>query len=229
MQKGDIIYLDYESWTEDKKELFDTTRLEVAKKENKYNEKAKYKPIPIVVGIGRLIKGLDNHILQSEVDKEYEVEILPEDAYGERDPKNIRIYSIRELLRKDIKPEIGKEITIDGKIGTIVRGGVGRVIVDFNNPLAGKKLFYKYKVVKKVEELKEKIKSIIEMHYESSEDFEINVEGENAEIKLVEKCKYDQTWFYAKFRIIGDLRDYGNFKKIRLIEEYVKKEDERHE
>lgn len=226
MQKGDIIYLDYELWTADKKELYETTREEVAKKENKYNEKIKYKPIPIVVGVGRLIRGLDNHILNVEVDKEYEVEILPEDGYGERDKEKLKIYSIRELLRKEIKPEIGKEITIDNKVGTIVGSGAGRVRVDFNHPFAGKKLFYKYKIIKKVEDLKEKISTIIEMHYKKFEGFEINVNEDLVEIKLIEECKYDFGWFYAKSKIISDLREYVNLKKIRFIEEYVKKEED---
>lgn len=227
MQKGDIIYLDYEGWIADKKELFDTTKEETAKKENKYNKNAKYKPIPIIVGVGRLIKGLDDHILQAEVDKEYEIEILPQDAYGDRDPSKVKIYSIRELKRKEIVPEIGKEITIDDKVGTIVGGGAGRVRVDFNPQLSGKKLFYKYKITKKVEEIKERIETIIEMHYGERTGFEVSTEGNETTIKLADRCKYEPSWFYTKYRIVNDLRDYVDMKKIRFIEEYVKKEEEK--
>lgn len=229
MQKGEIIYLEFEAWLNDKTELLETTKEEVAKKENKYNEKANYKPIPTIVGAGRLIKGLDDHILQAEVEKEYEVEILPIDAYGERNPKDVKVYSIRELLRKGIKPEIGKEIIIENRVGTIVRGGIGRVLVDFNHPFAGKKLFYKYKIVKKVEDLKEKIATIIEIHYGNSTTFEINVEGENAEIKLPKGREYDQDWFYNKVKVVSDLWDYVNLKKVRFIEEHLKKEDKKEE
>ena len=105
MEKGDIIQLEYEGWIAGSDELFDTTNEDLAREQEVHDEERTYGPMYTVIGEGRLIKGLDEHILEAEVGKEYEIEIAPEDAYGERDPKNVETHSMRELARLKIEPE----------------------------------------------------------------------------------------------------------------------------
>jgi FKBP-type peptidyl-prolyl cis-trans isomerase 2 len=72
----------------------------------------------------------------------------------------------------------------DGRIGKILSVSGGRITVDFNNPLAGKTLIYKVNVLRKVEDLSEKIKSFIEFLFRRDLNFEIK---ENKLVVEVEK------------------------------------------
>ena len=230
MRKGDIIRWEFEAWiVEDgKEELFDTTNEELAKEHGIHDPNIKYGPMVSVVGVGRLIKGIDEKLLKARVGKEYEVVIEPQDAYGERDPKLVKIHSYRELARQKIEPEVGKEVIINNKRGRIVTVTPGRVVIDFNHPLAGKTLKYRYKVVERIEEPAEKVKAIIEMDYgKDVEQFKITVEGDDIVIELPDVCKYDSNWAVAKYAIVGDIRDYVGNKNIKFIELYEKKEEKK--
>ena len=225
MEKNDIVYMEYDVWTKESNELVETTHEEQAKNGNIHDEKIKYKPVPVVVGVGRVIKGLDNSLLNAEVGKEYDVEILPSEAYGERDSKLVEIFSLHEFRRRKITPEVGAEVNLKNKTGIITSVTAGRVRVDFNKRFAGKTLRYKYKIVRKAEK-DEKTNAVIEMHYENPKDFEVKTDGDEVTIKLPDVCKYDQGWFLAKYSIVSDLRDYAEIRKVKFVEEYVKKEKE---
>ena len=123
MKKGDIIHLDYEAWLIDNNELFDTTKEEVAKKNNLFDEKVTYKPLPLIVGANKVVKGLDDHLMKAKVGKEYSVEIEPKDGFGERNPKLIEMHSKREILRL---PEFkkGDKKTTPENILDAIEGGV---------------------------------------------------------------------------------------------------------
>ena len=225
MEEGDIIQLEYEGWIGGSDELFDTSKPELAQEEEIYDEERTYGPMYTVVGTGRLIKGLDEHLLEAEVDKEYEIEIEPEDAYGERDPKNVETHSMRELARLKIEPEIGRTVTIRNKTGWISGIFAGRVRVDYNHKLAGKTLRYKYKVVGRPEEPAEVIKAIIAMNYGREEEFGIELEGEDAvAVTLPDVCKYDPNWTLAKLRLVNDMREIAGMTTVTMLEVYIKKE-----
>ena len=225
MEEGDIIQLEYEGWIGGSDELFDTSKPELAQEEEIFDEERTYGPMYTVVGTGRLIKGLDEHLLEAEVDKEYEIEIEPEDAYGERDPKNVETHSMRELARLKIEPEIGRTVTIRNKTGWISGIFAGRVRIDYNHKLAGKTLLYKYKVVGKPEEPAEVIKAIIAMNYGREEEFGIELEGEDAvAVTLPDVCKYDPNWTLAKLRLVNDMREIAGMTTVTMLEVYIKKE-----
>jgi len=57
----------------------------------------------------------------------------------------------------------------------------------------------------------------------------VHVKGEEADIVLLEQCKYDPRWMLTKLQIIRDLREYAGMNKVRLIEEYVKPEEKKDE
>jgi FKBP-type peptidyl-prolyl cis-trans isomerase 2 len=225
MKEGDIIQLEYEGWIAGSDELFDTSKAELAQEEEIFEEERTYGPMYTVVGTGRVIKGLDDELLKAEVDKEYELEIPPEDAYGERDPKNVETHSMRELARLKVEPEIGRTVTIRNKSGWISGIFAGRVRVDYNHKLAGKTLRYKYKVVGKPEEPAEIIKAIIAMNYGREEEFGIELEGdEGVVVTLPDVCKYDPNWTLAKLRLVNDMREIAKMTTVTMLEVYVKKE-----
>ena len=215
MEEGDIIQLEYEGWIAGSDELFDTSKEELAREEDIFDEERTYGPMYTVVGTGRLIKGLDEHLMKAEVDKEYELEIPPEEAYGERDPKNVETHSFRELARLKIEPEIGRTVNIRNKTGWISGIFAGRVRVDYNHKLAGKTLRYKYRVVGRPEGADEVIKAIIAMNYGREDEFEIELDGTEAvSLTLPDVCKYDPNWTLAKLRLVNDMREIAGMVTV---------------
>lgn len=222
--KGDIVLMDFDGWIADTNELFDTTNAQTAKDNNVFNEKMQYKPMPVLVGGARIFPGLDEAIESAEIGKETEVVIPPEKAAGQRDPKLVEMISMREFLKQDIEPRVGMEVNIRNRHGTITAVTPGRVRVDFNRPLAGKELKYKFTIVSKLEGDEEKVKGVLEMDYGTSEGFGVTVEDKVISIVLPDVCKYDQNWMLAKYRVVADLREAMGATNVRFIEEYVKAE-----
>lgn len=234
IQRKDIIHLDYDLWVAEDNILFDTTHKELAEEHEIADENATYQPRAIIVDEGKLVSGLYKSLLEAEEGKEYEIEIPPEEGLGTRDPKLVEWHMMNEIRRQKLEPVVGKEITIKDKSGRersgiVTMASPRRVRVDYNNPLAGKTLKYKYKVMDKATGLEDKVSTILEMDFGRKDEFVIKIENEEAEIKLPDVCKYDQMWLLAKYKIVNDLREYADLKKIRFIEEYVKKEEKAEE
>lgn len=226
IEKGDIVWIEYDAWTVNPNgtlTLFDTTHEEVAKKDGKFDEKKVYMETPVDVGRGRLFEGLEAAILEAKVGETKEVIIPAEKAAGARDPRLIELRTEREFLRREINPEVGMEVAIGGKHGTVTAVSAGRVRVDFNNPLAGKTLKYVFKVARKAKTPEERVRAVIDMDYGLSEQFKIHLEDGVAEIQLPDVCKTDEKWFVSKFRVVADLRELSELKAIRFLEEYEKK------
>ncbi|HEX9341102.1 MAG TPA: FKBP-type peptidyl-prolyl cis-trans isomerase [Thermoplasmata archaeon] len=227
IEKGDIVWLEYDAWTINPtgtQTLFDTTHDEVAKKEGKFDEKKVYMEAPVVVGRGRLFEGLEEALLRATLGEPKEVVIPPEKGAGARDPRLVELRTEREFLRQEINPEVGMEVSIKGKHGVVTAVSAGRVRVDFNNPLAGKTLKYAFRVTRKAKTPEERMRAILDMDYGLGDQFKIQLKDGTAEIQLPDVCKTDEKWFVSKFRVVADLRELSELKTIRFLEEYEKKE-----
>jgi len=239
MHKGDIVRWDYEGWTKGAKpedsELFETTVETLAKDKGMHKEGALYGPAPLVIGADRLVKGLETSLAAAEIGKEIEITILPAEGYGDRDPKKVEVHSMAEIMRLpefkkgDEEPVPGARVIINNKAGTIISANPGRVRVDFNHQLAGKTLVYKYTVRSKAETVHDKVSLILEMYYGKPGDFKVHVKGEEADIVLMEQCKYDPRWMITKLQIVRDLREFAGMNRVRLIEEYIRPEEKKDE
>ena len=161
--KGDMVLVDYSVFVKETGELIETTSEEVAKKHNKYDPKAFYEPVLIVIGEGRALPAFEEAVAEAEVGEEKEVEIPPEKAYGERREDYVKVFTIRQLRRalgeeKVRELSVGDEIAFGDTVGRVISITGGRVTIDFNHPLAGKTLILRFKVVKKLEDVEEKIR-----------------------------------------------------------------------
>ena len=159
--EGDVVLVDYSMFIKETGELVTTTSESIAKLYKKFKEDEVYEPEVVIIGEGRLVTGFEEALRNAEVGKEYEIEVPPSKAFGERDASKVRTYSRRLFIRNRIIPEVGKEVTINNMTGRIIAVNGGRVVVDFNHPLAGKTLRIKFKVIKKLEDPIEKIKYLI--------------------------------------------------------------------
>jgi FKBP-type peptidyl-prolyl cis-trans isomerase 2 len=159
--KGDFILLNYTAKVKETNEIFDTTFEEIAKKERLYKEGELYEPKLIVVGEGWVLKPLDETLLAMKLRKAQTVEIPPEKAFGPRDPNKVKRVPLKHLTSKGKIPVVGMRIDYNGKMASVRSIGAGRVLLDFNPPLAGKTLIYEAVVEKKIKSKKAKIQSLV--------------------------------------------------------------------
>lgn len=117
-------------------------------------------PLTIIVGRSFLFKGLDDHIIKNKQDKEHIVDFKPEDAYGKRQKEMIRTFPKSAFDENEMRAVPGVTYDFNGMYGTVKSVTGGRVLVDFNNPLAGKDIKVRYKVVKMIENIKQKIETV---------------------------------------------------------------------
>ncbi len=180
LKDGDVVYIEYVGHLETG-EIFDLTDEALAKKEGIFNPKGRYGPVPIVIGEGFVIKGLDEALKEMSVGEEREIDIPPEKAFGKRDPKLVKLVTISWLKQRDIPPTPGLAIDFGNLKGRIQSVSGGRARIDFNNPLAGKTLHYKVKVVKKVERNENKIAAIAEFF--TGEKPKVSIKKGEAEVE----------------------------------------------
>jgi FKBP-type peptidyl-prolyl cis-trans isomerase SlyD len=213
-----MIRLDYKAYLADSDKLYDTTNEEVAKEADIYNEKYTYAPMAYIVGSGKLFPALEDAIAAAEVGKETEILIPAEDAAGARDPKLIEVYPIRDFHRQEINPYPGLQVTLGNRTGTMMSVGAGRVKVDFNSPLAGHDLMYRFTVTEVIDDPKEKAKAIVEVNFGNSEGFEFEFPGDKISVKLPDITKFNTEWPMARFKVVSDLRDAFGVDTVEFIE-----------
>jgi len=144
MKENDFIKINYVGRTANG-EVFDFTQ----------------EPVTIVVGRKHVIAGLDESFLEHEVGDKYVLAIPPEKAFGKRNPKLIKIIPGKEMRKQGIDPKVGQRWSVNGVIGFVRSVTSGRVIIDFNHPLAGKKLTYEVEIIKKVTSIKEQVTELM--------------------------------------------------------------------
>ncbi|MEN4006585.1 MAG: FKBP-type peptidyl-prolyl cis-trans isomerase [Methanobacterium sp.] len=172
------------------------------------------------------MKGLEKALVGMEVGEKKTVEVVPEDGFGLRDPKLLKLMQMREF--KKHKPQVGMTITMEGQPGKIRSISGGRVTVDFNHEFAGKTLVYDVEVEKIIEDDLEKVYGIIELQYPNlnmkPEDHEVKIEEDKVVIYLSEMAKFDNKVTYAKFRIARDIWDNMSINKVEFVDVFEKKE-----
>ena len=216
MDNGSIVHIDYDLYNAGSDKLIESTREETAKEHDMLDENRTYSPMITIVGDGRLIPGFENHLTDAEAGKDYDFEIEPEDAYGERDQNKIETISQNVLLRSVRDPNtlaIGSPVEIGGRNGILQFMSAGRARIDYNHPLAGVTLRYSYQIVKVVEDRDEKVQTLMKMNT-GREDFEIEFDGDDLTLTLPEEIAYDQNWAFTKFSLVTTLREHVGVGKV---------------
>ncbi|MFH1225208.1 MAG: peptidylprolyl isomerase [Candidatus Diapherotrites archaeon] len=146
MKKGDIPVVSFTGRELSSGRVFDTTSEAEAKKAGIYREGAIYRAIPVVVGSGDLIKGMENALENMGAGEEKVFRLSPAEAFGERSAELIRVIPMRDFTKNKLTPFQGMVLEINGMAGRVQTISGGRVRVDFNPELAGKEVEYKLKV-----------------------------------------------------------------------------------
>jgi len=217
LSKGDFILVNYVAKVKETGEVFDTTFEEVAKKERIFKEGEFYEPNLVVVGEGWVLKALDDGFLSMEVGKPSSVEIPPDKAFGARDAEKVRRVPLRHLTDKGVTPALGMRVEYDNKMATVRAIGAGRVLLDFNPPLAGKTLVYDVTVVKRLEADEEKIGALIHRRVPAVEEakFKFTIKGKSVSVEMPEEAFYLEGIQVAKRGIAMDIQKF--FPKITAV------------
>ena len=234
LKEGDFVLAEYSLYVRDSGELVETTNEEEARKAGIYSPNERYGPKLVIIGEKRLIEGLEEAIKELGEGEEKEVEIPPEKAFGQRDPNKLKRVSLGLLRRKGLRGSLtpGEILEIDGKYAVVRAITGGRVVLDYNHPLAGKTLKAKVKIVKKIEDDKEKIKHLILRRTNRLSDSDIEVEEEDGKIvvKLAEKALRIADLQVVKAIVVREIEKYipGKYSAIKFVEEVpLKREEEK--
>lgn len=223
LQKGDFILINYTAKVKETNDVFDTTFEETAKTAHLQKEGEIYEPKLIVVGEGWVLKSLDENLSTMEINKEAQVEIPPEKAFGPRDSEKVKRVHLRQLLEKGINPAVGMRIEFGGKNATIRSIGAGRVLLDFNPPLAGRTLVYDVTVIKKLETNEEKIAALIHRRIPviESEKFKFTMQDNVLSVDMPEDTFYLEGIQVAKRGIAMDMQKFfSELSETKFVESY---------
>ncbi len=115
-----------------------------------FDSSAEREPLEFVVGSGDLIPGFEKAIVGMEPGQQKRVTLEPEDAYGPYEEELV-VEGPRNSF-PDGELNVGQSFTVhlrDGQEaeGRVVRIAGDTVALDFNHPLAGKRLTFDLRVV----------------------------------------------------------------------------------
>ena len=153
-KKNDFVEIEFTGKISNTDEIFDTNIKADAEKAG-LNIKD-IKPFILSIGHKMLPKGFDENLEGKDTNKDYTIEIKPEDAFGKRNPQMVRMVPTKLFHEQKIDPQRGMQLNLDGQLVKVLSSDRGRTLVDFNNPLAGKNVTYNYKINKIITDEKEK-------------------------------------------------------------------------
>jgi len=208
LKNKDFIEIEYTGKLKDDNAVFDTTNEKVAKDNDVFSKNMKYEPAIICLGEHQVIKGIDDFLIGKDIGK-HTIELEPEQAFGKKDAKLLKIVNTNIFKKQKINPMPGLQVDMDGTRGTIRTVTGGRTIVDFNHPLSGRDLVYEVDVKRIVSDTKEKLESFIKL--------ELNFDPKKFNIEIKEgKASFA---FEGAAKFPDELKDKIKEKIIEIIPE----------
>jgi FKBP-type peptidyl-prolyl cis-trans isomerase 2 len=167
-KKNEFVELLYTGYSQGK--IFDSNIEEDLKK---IDEKAKPIKTIVIIGQGMVVSGLDKALEDKEIEKEYEITLKPKESFGERRKELVRMIPLKIFIEKQVMPRPGMVLALDNNLIKVIAVSGARVTADFNSPLAGKDVTYKFTIKRKVEDEKEKVNTLFETTLRFLPEYEI--------------------------------------------------------
>ena len=235
VDEGEFVLINITAKTQ-KGKIFQVSSVEDAKKAGLYDEQKEkqgyFAPEFVIVGKpGFLNEGLTEFIKGMNYFEKKSVRIPPKKAFGKREPQKIERIAIAKFrrLNEGKNPEIGQEFTKkDGQRGVVSNIAQGRVIVDYNHPLAGQNIDYNLEIVDNIESFEEKIEYFMlnkGIPKDSISDFKLNYNKDDKSLEFtVPKMFLFQNLTYVKFGLAMDLQTHlaDEINDVRFIETFEK-------
>ncbi|NOY11308.1 MAG: peptidylprolyl isomerase [Archaeoglobi archaeon] len=210
IKKGDFVKISYTAKLEDGT-VIDSTDESVAREHGVYEEGARYGDIVVVVGEGHVLKGLDEDLEGKEVGYKGTVEVPPEKAFGEYDPDNKEVVSITKFSER---PVPGQRVRIGEKTGIVEKVIGRRAIVDFNHPLAGKKIIFEYEIKELIDKPEEKVKYLFLIY--TGRELVPEIEDGRVVVEVPRDATFNQYFLLGKFTVVDQI-----FKHLPEVKEVV--------
>jgi peptidylprolyl isomerase len=234
LEEGDFVLLKMTAKTQ-KGKIFRVSSEEDAKKAGIYEEeKAKqgyYTPEFVIVGKpGFLNEGLTETLKEMNFFEKKSVRIPPTKAFGKRDPQKIERIGIAKFrkLNDGKNPEYGQDYTNKkGQRGVVSNIIQGKVVIDYNHPLAGQSVDYNLEVIDKIDDFNEKIEYFMVskgIPKENASDFIVNhLKDKTLEITIPKMFLF-QNLTYIKFGLAMDLQTHmgDDIEDVKFVEVYEK-------
>jgi FKBP-type peptidyl-prolyl cis-trans isomerase SlyD len=179
-KKGDFVEIEFTGKNKATGEIFDTNDIDEAKKINPKVEDTK--PLLTCIGQGFIVKGFDEALEGAEVGKKKKISLTPEKAFGPRNPSLVRMIPMKIFTAQKVYPQAGMTIALDNALVKVINVSGGRVLVDFNNPLAGKEIEYEFVVKKIIMDTKEKVNALQNMLFGQAFEFDLDETGKTKKI-----------------------------------------------
>jgi len=213
VKSGDFIRIEYTGY-DDKGNIFDSTFGEIAKSIH-----GKDGPLLVIYGTDKLVPGMEEALTNMQAGNSKELQLTPEKAFGHKAKDLIRIMSEKDFYRSEIRPEVGLAIHMDteqGKmLGVIKSVSGGRVLIDFNHPLADKSIKYTLKLTEILDKTSDKITAmLVDMDLKAT--IKLSEKEDTLEIDVTEIPKeYDQKKQYlnAVLKVLFPTITTINFKE----------------
>lgn len=183
MQKGDLISIAFTGKEATTGKVFDTTDEGVAKKEGMETQGKNFGPVPIIVGQGEILPGLEESLLSMKVGESKKITLEAAQAFGERNPQLVKVLPLSDFKKNNISPVPGTIVNANDMIGKVQSVSGGRVRVDFNPDLAGKSVEYELKVVKHYADGKEQLDALVKKAFPAWEKPLVKHEKDIVEIQ----------------------------------------------
>ncbi len=202
-KENDFVKIEFDIYANNK--LVQTTNEKLGKEANLQIED--YLPQTIVLGKSFILKALDDAIIKGD---NGELELKPDEAYGNRKKDYIKTFPKSAFDEHKLKPVVGITYDFNGMYGTVKSVTGGRIMVDFNNPLAGKDIKLNYKVLSKVDDMAEKISVVMETVLRIPRNlFEVSVADKNITLKAPQQFAGMEEMLSKTFKeAISDYKDY---------------------
>jgi FKBP-type peptidyl-prolyl cis-trans isomerase 2 len=168
-KKGDFVELKFAGYANG--ELFDSNIEEELKK---LNPESKPQKTIVVIGERMVVPGLDDSLEGKEFEKEYEVDVPAKDGFGPRHRELIKVIPLKMFHAQKIDPHPGMSFVIDNQAVKVIAVSGARVTTDFNNPLAGKDLHYRFTITRQITEPRDKAESIFNTFWRFAPEFDVS-------------------------------------------------------
>jgi len=218
--KGDLVLIDYTiKVVEDSGEkVVDTTIEEDAVKAGIYDKNKWYGPIAVVLGRSALIDAVEEALYEMEEGETREIEAPPEKAYGKRDPSLVIKVSKKRLRESNIRPVVGTEVEANGRKGRIIKVTERFAYIDFNHPLADKKLKIKLILKKILKDEQERAKYLASRVFSIQPDaVTVEKEDDSITIKLPSSILLNKDLDALMLQLARDIYEYTNVSKLRIV------------
>jgi FKBP-type peptidyl-prolyl cis-trans isomerase 2 len=159
---GEFIEIHFTGKVKDTGQVFDTTVESVAHEQGLEHHHGKMLPVVICLGEKHVLPALEKNLIDKAPGK-YSFEVGVMDAFGKKDAKLMRLIPMKLFHKEQINPSPGMPVTVDQMQGVVRAVSGGRVIVDFNHPLAGQDLIYDVEILRTVTDPKIQVEGLLRL------------------------------------------------------------------